>query len=73
VRGRAWIAQLIDHGTPYIENVPKLKPDFKFDLGLVRAIHGRTITLGDMVAHGLSSRESRITKAGYLASAGSVV
>jgi hypothetical protein len=52
----AWIAQIVDHGMPYIEKVVELKTDLKFDLALVRAIHGRTITLGDMVAHSLSFR-----------------
>ena len=51
VFSRAWIAQLIDHGPPYVERVADLKADIKFDLTLVRAIQGRAITLGDLIAH----------------------
>jgi hypothetical protein len=52
VLARAWIAQLVDYGPPYVENaIPLAKNHLKFDFELVRAIQGRTITLGDIVAH----------------------
>jgi uncharacterized protein YecT (DUF1311 family) len=53
VFSRAWIAQLVDHGSPYVERVPDLKVDPKFDLTLVQAIHGRKVTLGDVIAYGV--------------------
>ncbi len=51
---RAWVAHLIDHGVPYAERAVELKIDIKFDLGMVRAIHGRVVTLGDVLAHNIS-------------------
>ena len=51
---RAWIAQLIDRGAPYAEHAVKLVKDFKIDYGLVRAVEGRKVSLGDFVAHGVS-------------------
>lgn len=50
---RGWIAALIDHGGPFVERAGELKFDFKFDFGSVRKI-GSLITLGDVVAHGIS-------------------
>jgi uncharacterized protein YecT (DUF1311 family) len=51
VFSRAWIAQLIDHGSPYLENAVALAKTLKLDYDLVRVVHGRAITLGDIVAY----------------------
>lgn len=49
---RTWIAQLVDHGSPYVDRALALaKNNLKFDYDLVRAVHGKNITLGDLVAH----------------------
>jgi len=48
---RAWIAQLIDHGSPYVDNAVALAKNLRLDYELVRAIQGRAITVGDLVAH----------------------
>jgi hypothetical protein len=50
---RSWAAKLIDHGVPYTERALELKIDIKINLSLVTAIQGRTITMGDLIAHNL--------------------
>jgi uncharacterized protein YecT (DUF1311 family) len=45
------IAALIDHGDEYVERATDLSRHVKLDLALVRGIHGRTITIGDIVAY----------------------
>ena len=54
VFSRDCLAQLIDNGSPYAERAVDLKMDLKIDLGFVRAIQGRVITMGDMIAHSVS-------------------
>lgn len=41
---------LIDSGTPYMENVLNFR-DINFGIQSVLAIHGRTVSLGDFVSH----------------------
>jgi hypothetical protein len=48
---RAWIAALIDHGSPFAQRAGDLSRDLKFDLNLINAMQGRVITLGDIIAH----------------------
>jgi hypothetical protein len=45
------IAALIDHREEYIDRAVDLSKHFKLDLAFVRAIQGRTITIGDIVAY----------------------
>jgi hypothetical protein len=45
------IAALIDHGEQYVNRAVELSKHLKIDLALVRAVHGRMITIGDIVAH----------------------
>ncbi len=54
VFSRDCLSQLIDSGSPYAERAVDLKMDLKIDLGFVRAIQGRVITMGDMIAHSVS-------------------
>jgi hypothetical protein len=51
VFARRNVAALIDQGEQYVNRAVELSKHFKIDLALVRAIHGRTITIGDVVAH----------------------
>lgn len=47
---RLLYADLIDSGTPYVENVIQFK-DIKFTLDAVLAVHTRKVTLGEFIAH----------------------
>lgn len=51
---RAWIATIVDYGSPYVERAVAFTKNVKLDYELVRAIQGRTITLGDTIAHSIS-------------------
>jgi hypothetical protein len=43
---RYWVQKLIDSGPPYVERAVELKADVRYDLTLVRSLHGQTISLG---------------------------
>jgi hypothetical protein len=49
-----WIARLIDHGPPFAERAVNLNVNIKFDLALAQSLHGRRITIGQLLAHSLS-------------------
>jgi hypothetical protein len=51
---RLWIARLIDHGRPFSANAAPITRDLKIDYGVVSAIHGRVVTLGDVIANSIS-------------------
>lgn len=57
---RYWVQKLIDSGPPYVERAVELKADVKYDLSLVRSLHGQTISLGLLLSNSvpLSSIES---------------
>src|SRR5215211_6875536 len=57
---RFWVQTLINHGTPYDERALDLKIDVKYDLPMLRSVHGGTISLGFLLAHSvkLSSIEA---------------
>lgn len=52
---RSLFAELIDAGSPYIENAAKFgeKKDIKFDFTIVKSISGKQISLGEFIAHSL--------------------
>lgn len=47
---RTVIKQLIDFGSPFFENISKLK-SIQLDFEVVKAIHQKTITFGDFISH----------------------
>lgn len=47
---RLVISELIDYGPPYSDRVGVLD-DLRFDVSIVRAIHGRSVSLGEFIAH----------------------
>jgi len=51
---RAWIATFVDFGKPYVERATAFTKNIKIDYELLREIQGRTITLGDVIAHSVS-------------------
>jgi hypothetical protein len=48
---RMAIKDLIDAGEPYLTNAEKPASSFKLDFSVLRAVHGKTITVGELVAH----------------------
>lgn len=48
---RMVIKELIDSGEPYLSNSEKSASSLKLDFSLLRAVHGKTITVGELVAH----------------------
>jgi hypothetical protein len=48
---RYWVQKLIDHGSPYDERAIELKTDIKYDLSLVRSLHGQDISLGLLLSN----------------------
>jgi Protein of unknown function (DUF1311). len=56
---RLAIKELIDSGEPFLSNAENLRDTVKFDFTVLRAIHGKSVTVGDFVSHcvALSSLE----------------
>jgi hypothetical protein len=52
---RHWLIKLIDHGSPYMERAGNLRSEIKYDFDLVRTLHGKTISLGLLIANSLPS------------------
>lgn len=50
---RMAIKDLIDAGEPYLTNAEKPASSLKLDFSVLRAVHGKTITVGELVAHGV--------------------
>lgn len=50
---RMAITDLIDAGEPYLSNAEKPASSIKLDFSVLRAVHGKTITVGELVAHGV--------------------
>lgn len=48
---RMAIKELVDAGEPYLSNAEKQAFSIKLDFSVLRAIHGKTITVGEFVAH----------------------
>lgn len=48
---RLAIKELIDAGEPYITNAERPASSIKLDFAVVRAIHGKAVTVGELVAH----------------------
>lgn len=54
---RSWVVVLVDHGPPFIERAETLskKVNLKFDYAISRAIVGKRVSLGELLAHSLST------------------
>ena len=48
---RLLIRELIDFGSPYLDRGVGLAENLKFDYAVVQAFHGKTISIGDFIAH----------------------
>jgi len=49
---RMVIKELIDAGEPYLSNAEKAASSLKLDFSILRAVHGKAITVGELIAHG---------------------
>jgi hypothetical protein len=54
VFARSWIEQLIDHDAPYLERSANLKVEIKYDFAVATSLHGRSISVGQLIAHNVS-------------------
>lgn len=50
---RMAIKDLVDSGEPYLTNAEKPASSLKLDFSLLRAVHGKAVTVGELVAHGV--------------------
>lgn len=50
---RLAIKDLIDEGSPYLDRAAKLLGGTKLDMQVIKALHGKQITIGEFVAHGI--------------------
>lgn len=48
---RMAIKELIDAGDPYLSNAERQASSLKLDFTLIRAIHGKAITVGELIGH----------------------
>lgn len=53
---REWIARLIDHGAPFLENSAELVKvaNLKLDFSVFQAVHRARVTFGELVAYSVS-------------------
>jgi len=51
---RMVIRDLIDAGEPFLTNAEKSASSLKLDFSILRAVHGNAITVGELIAHGVS-------------------
>lgn len=51
---RGWIEKLVNQGVPYVERAAKLSIGLKFDFAIASSLHGRVVTLGQLIAHSVS-------------------
>lgn len=52
---RTWIATLVDAGEPYVQRAGELVGgSLKFDFGVVRALAGKQVSVGELVSHSVS-------------------
>lgn len=55
---RTWIATLVNAGEPYVERAGELVGgSVKFDFGVVRALAGKQVSVGELVSHSVSINE----------------
>ncbi len=50
---RLAIKNLVDAGEPYLTNAERLIGPTKLEFSVLRAVHGRTISVGEIVSHGV--------------------
>ncbi|MCE7980780.1 MAG: DUF1311 domain-containing protein [Caldilinea sp. CFX5] len=48
---RMAIQEMVDAGEPYLSNAEKASANIKFDFALLRSVHGKRITVGELISH----------------------
>jgi uncharacterized protein YecT (DUF1311 family) len=48
---RMAVKDLVDAGEPYLSNSERLASTIKLDFSIIRSVHGKSITIGELVAH----------------------
>src|SRR5262249_22757625 len=48
---RLSIQRLIDHGQPFLDRAADLSRNVKFDFRMVSALHGKQVSLGEVLSH----------------------
>ncbi|AXI02643.1 lysozyme inhibitor LprI family protein [Aquirhabdus parva] len=48
---RLVIKDIVDHGEPYFSNAERLASTVKLDFSIFKAMHGKSITFGELIAH----------------------
>lgn len=51
---RSLLANLIDHGKPFLDNCEKLIKNQKIPFSLIKAFHGKEVAVGEFVSHTVS-------------------
>lgn len=77
---RMAIRDLVDAGEPFLSNAEKVGPSLKIEFELLRAVHGKSVTVGELISHGvqlsrlehIDSTLSALLGKGLLASLGTV-
>lgn len=54
---REAIRELVDFGSPYLEQAEKLAKGAKIDFALLAGLQGRKLSVGDLIAHTVSTNE----------------
>lgn len=50
---RVAIKDLVDAGEPYLTNAESLASSIRLDFSVIRAVHGKHITIGELISHGV--------------------
>lgn len=50
---RMAISELIDSGDAFLGNSEKIALSIKFDFQAIKAVHGKSITIGELISHGI--------------------
>lgn len=48
---RLAIRELVDAGEPYLSNAERLAASLKLDFTVIKAVHGKAVTIGELVGH----------------------
>jgi uncharacterized protein YecT (DUF1311 family) len=52
---RLAVTELVDSGEPFMNRARSLAARHKFDFEVVKALHGKRVTIGELIAHGMSA------------------